>query len=160
VRSQWPCGLRRELSSLARSLGSWVRIQTQGMDFCVSSFCVCVALCVGSGPATSWPPVQKVLPTVYRIKKLKNGQSPIKELQSHSSQSLLVTMRSSCSLSSFMRVSAIRNSKDRISDRCVIDGEHFCFCWKVWKPEVGNLKGGRREARMRRLRNLAEIRSL
>jgi hypothetical protein len=25
-RSQWPCGLRHELSSLARTLGSWLRI--------------------------------------------------------------------------------------------------------------------------------------
>jgi hypothetical protein len=38
---------------------------------CVGLFCVCVVLCVGSGPATGWSPVQGVLPTVYRIKKLK-----------------------------------------------------------------------------------------
>jgi hypothetical protein len=28
-------------------------IPTQGIDVCVRSFCVCVALCVGSGFATS-----------------------------------------------------------------------------------------------------------
>jgi hypothetical protein len=45
---------------------------TQGMDVCVRLFCVCVVLCVGSGLATSWSPVQGDIPTVYRIKKLKN----------------------------------------------------------------------------------------
>jgi hypothetical protein len=44
---------------------------TQGMDICMRLFCVCVALCVGSGLASGWSPVQGVLPTVYRIKKLK-----------------------------------------------------------------------------------------
>jgi hypothetical protein len=44
---------------------------TRGMDVCVHLFCVCIVLCVGSGLATGWSPVQGVLPTVYRIKKLK-----------------------------------------------------------------------------------------
>jgi hypothetical protein len=30
-------------------------------------------MCVGSGLATGWSPVQGVLPTAYRIKKLKIG---------------------------------------------------------------------------------------
>jgi hypothetical protein len=34
-------------------------------------FCVCIVLCVGIGLATSWSLVQGVLPTVYKIKKLK-----------------------------------------------------------------------------------------
>jgi hypothetical protein len=50
-RSQWPRGLRHELSSLARTLGSWVRIPVEAwMSVCVYS--VCVVLCVGSGLAT------------------------------------------------------------------------------------------------------------
>jgi hypothetical protein len=44
---------------------------TQGMDVCVSLFCVYVVLCAGRGLAMGWSPVQRVLPTVYRIKKLK-----------------------------------------------------------------------------------------
>jgi hypothetical protein len=44
---------------------------TQGMYVSVRLFCVCVVLCVGSGLAKGWSPVQGVLPTVYRIKKLK-----------------------------------------------------------------------------------------
>jgi hypothetical protein len=44
---------------------------TQGMDVCLRLFCVYVVLCVGSGLATGWPSVKDVLPTVYRIKKLK-----------------------------------------------------------------------------------------
>jgi hypothetical protein len=43
---------------------------TQDMDICVRLICVCV-LCAGSGLATGWYPVQGVLPTLYRIKKLK-----------------------------------------------------------------------------------------
>jgi hypothetical protein len=44
---------------------------TQGMDLCMRLFCVCAVLGVGSGLATGWSPVQGVLPTVYRIKKVK-----------------------------------------------------------------------------------------
>jgi hypothetical protein len=69
-QSQWPSGLRHELSSFARTLGSSVRIPLkEWMSMCVYS--VCVVLCVGSDLATGWSPVQGVLPTVYRIKKLK-----------------------------------------------------------------------------------------
>jgi hypothetical protein len=46
---------------------------TQGMDVCVRLFCVCVFLCVGSGLATGWSPVQGGLPTGYWSKKLKKG---------------------------------------------------------------------------------------
>jgi hypothetical protein len=57
-------------SSLARTLESWVRIPLKTwMSACLYS--VCVVLCVGSGLATGWSPVQGVLLTVYGIKKLK-----------------------------------------------------------------------------------------
>jgi hypothetical protein len=60
----WLVNLRRaghssravyELSSLARTLGSWVRIPLRAWIFgvCMCSFCVCVALCLGRGLATS-----------------------------------------------------------------------------------------------------------
>jgi hypothetical protein len=49
-RSQWPRGLRHELSSLARTLGSWVQIPLEAwMSIC--AFILCVVLCVGSGLA-------------------------------------------------------------------------------------------------------------
>jgi hypothetical protein len=44
---------------------------TQGTVVCVRLFCVYVVPCVDSGLATGWSPVQGVLMTVYRIKKLK-----------------------------------------------------------------------------------------
>jgi hypothetical protein len=47
---------------------------TQGMDvwcLCMCLFCACVVLCLGRGLAMSWSLVQGVLPTVYKIKKLK-----------------------------------------------------------------------------------------
>jgi hypothetical protein len=38
---------------------------TQDMDvWCMRLFCVCVVLCLGRGLATSWSPVQGVLPSV------------------------------------------------------------------------------------------------
>jgi hypothetical protein len=37
---------------------------TLGVDVCMRLFCVCVALCVGSGLATGWSPVQGVLPAL------------------------------------------------------------------------------------------------
>jgi hypothetical protein len=43
---------------------------------CVRLFCVCV----GSGLATGSSPVQGVLPTVFRIKKLKTRPKPNKGL--------------------------------------------------------------------------------
>jgi hypothetical protein len=50
---------------------------TGGMNVCVRLFCDCV-LCVGSGLATGWSPVQGVLPTVYWIGKLKKRPWPNK----------------------------------------------------------------------------------
>jgi hypothetical protein len=44
---------------------------TQGIDICVRLFC----LCVGSGFATGWSPVQGVLPTVYIKKPKKRPRS-------------------------------------------------------------------------------------
>jgi hypothetical protein len=37
---------------------------TQWMDVCVFLFCVCVVLCIRSGLATGWSPIQGILPTV------------------------------------------------------------------------------------------------
>jgi hypothetical protein len=51
---------------------------TPGMDVCVRLFCVCVVLCVGSGLATGWSPVQGVPPTVYRLRNWKSGQNQTK----------------------------------------------------------------------------------
>jgi hypothetical protein len=59
-RSQWPRGLKHELSSLARTLGSWVRIPLEAW----MSVCVYYVFALGSGLATSWSLVQGVLPNV------------------------------------------------------------------------------------------------
>jgi hypothetical protein len=71
-RSQWPPGLRPEMSSPARILGSWARISLEAWVF-VRVYCVYM-FCVGSDLANGWSPVQWVLTTVYKIKKLEwNG---------------------------------------------------------------------------------------
>jgi hypothetical protein len=59
-RSQWPRGLRHELSSLTRTLGSWVRIPLKSWMF-VRVYSVFV---LGSGLVTGWSSVQGVIPTV------------------------------------------------------------------------------------------------
>jgi hypothetical protein len=41
------------------------------MDIYARLFCVCVAVCVGSGLAMGWSPFQGVLSTMHRIKRLK-----------------------------------------------------------------------------------------
>jgi hypothetical protein len=51
---------------------------TGGMDAYVRLFCACVVLCVGSGLATSSSPVQGILPTAYKIRKLKRRPRPNK----------------------------------------------------------------------------------
>jgi hypothetical protein len=70
-----------------RSLERWDRgfesRSRHGCLFCVRLFCVCVVLCVGSGLATGWFPVQGIIPSAYRIKKLKNRPRPNKGLYSH-----------------------------------------------------------------------------
>jgi hypothetical protein len=53
---------------------------TRGMDVCLRLFCVFAVPCIGSGLATGWSPVQGVLPTVYRITKLKKRPGPNKGL--------------------------------------------------------------------------------
>jgi hypothetical protein len=59
-RSQWPRGVRHELSSFARTLGLWLRIPLQAwMSVCVYSVFV-----LGSGLATGSSLVQGVLPNV------------------------------------------------------------------------------------------------
>jgi hypothetical protein len=59
-RSQWPRGLKHELSSPSRTLGSWVRIPLKVWMF------ICV--CISSGLATGWYPIQGVIPTALGLR--------------------------------------------------------------------------------------------
>jgi hypothetical protein len=69
-RSQWPRGLRHEMSSPAWTLGSWVRIPLEAWMF---AFILFVLSCVSSGLATGWPLVQGVLPISVRLRNLARG---------------------------------------------------------------------------------------
>jgi hypothetical protein len=84
LTSQWPRGLRNERSSLARTLGPWVRIPLKTW-MSVRLFCVHVILCVGTGLATGWSFVRAVLLTMYRTKKLKKRPRHNRWLQSYNS---------------------------------------------------------------------------
>jgi hypothetical protein len=48
---------------------------TRGMDVCVRLLCVCVVLCVGSGLAMGWSPVQEILPTVCGLRNWKAAKA-------------------------------------------------------------------------------------
>jgi hypothetical protein len=84
-RSQWPRGRRDDMSSPARTLGSWVRIPLKARTF-VCVYSVFVLSCTGSGLTTGWIPHPRVLPTMYRIKKLKKRPMPKKGLYSHNNK--------------------------------------------------------------------------
>jgi hypothetical protein len=56
-------GLRHKLSSLARTLGSWIPNPLKAWMY-MRLFCVCVVLCLGSGLETGWSLVQGVHPSV------------------------------------------------------------------------------------------------
>jgi hypothetical protein len=70
-RSQWPSGLSHELFFPRWKAGIMGSNPARGLDVCVCIYSVSVVLCVGSGLARGWSPVQGVLPHVYKIKKLK-----------------------------------------------------------------------------------------
>jgi hypothetical protein len=67
-------------SKASSNAGIVASIPTQGADVYVRLFCVCVVLCVGSGLVMGLSPVEGVLPSVYRIKKLKNRRRSNKGL--------------------------------------------------------------------------------
>jgi hypothetical protein len=80
-RSEWTRGLRYEPPTLPRTLWSWFESHSRhGCLYCVRLSCFCVVLFVGRSLTTAWSPVQGVLPSVYRIMKLKKRPRPNKGL--------------------------------------------------------------------------------
>jgi hypothetical protein len=69
-RSHWPRSLRYELSSLARTLGSGVRIPFKTWMCVWFILCLCCSVCRWRS-CDGLIPVQGVLPIVYKVKKLK-----------------------------------------------------------------------------------------
>jgi hypothetical protein len=83
--SQWPRGLRYEMSSPAWTLGSWVRISLEAWMF-VCVYSVFVFSCEVSGLAMGWSLVQGVLPTLFKCKIMEPHEGEAKAryaLQSH-----------------------------------------------------------------------------
>jgi hypothetical protein len=77
-RSQWPRGLRHELSSPAQTLGSWVWILLEAwMSVCVYS--VFVLSCVQTAALRrAHPPSKEPYPLCKRSRNWKGGQGPTK----------------------------------------------------------------------------------
>jgi hypothetical protein len=67
---QWPRGLRHTLL-LRSSTGIVGSNPSRKSDVSAFFLCARVVLCIGSGLAWGWSPVQGVLPIVYRLKTLK-----------------------------------------------------------------------------------------
>jgi hypothetical protein len=63
----------RSLERRGRGLESHSR---HGYLYCVRLFCVCLVLYLGMGLVMGWSPVQRVLLTVYRTKKLEKRPKP------------------------------------------------------------------------------------
>jgi hypothetical protein len=80
-RSYRPRGLRHDLVSLARTLGSWVRISLKVWMsvLCALNLCLCCSVC-RQRPSDGLIPIQAVLQIVYRNKKSKRRQRPNKGL--------------------------------------------------------------------------------
>jgi hypothetical protein len=71
-RSQWPRGMRQELSSLVRTLASWVQVPHKAwMSLCAFIIlCLCRPVCVGSGLAFGkiWCNIaDHVVPSFYTL---------------------------------------------------------------------------------------------
>jgi hypothetical protein len=79
LRHGLPRGLRHELSSFARTPGSWVRIPLKAW-ISVYAFILCLfVLCIGSDLTTGFSLVQGVLPSVSKmITELKKRPGPSK----------------------------------------------------------------------------------
>jgi hypothetical protein len=76
-RSQWPRGLRHELSSLARTLGSWVWIPLKALvSVCAFILCLCCPVC-GWRPCDGLNPRPRS-PTVCveRLRNWRRGKGP------------------------------------------------------------------------------------
>jgi hypothetical protein len=68
-RSQWPRGLRHELSSPVLTLRLRVLIRLEAY-MSVRLFCVCVVLYIGSGLETGSSTLHGVLPAAYKLNSM------------------------------------------------------------------------------------------
>jgi hypothetical protein len=76
---------KQELSSLARTLESWVRIPLRVWMFgvCMLLFCVCVHLCLGRGLATGWSLAKESYRLWKVITELNKWPGPWMSCKSH-----------------------------------------------------------------------------
>jgi hypothetical protein len=115
-RSRWPPGLRHELFSAARTLGSWIRIPLKTwMSVCVYS--LLVFLCIGIGLATGWSPSKESYCLSIGLRNWKRGQGPTKRLQSRryvDRQVLKLIQELLCAISNSLCVIIISNFHSQI----------------------------------------------
>jgi hypothetical protein len=78
-RSQWPHGLRHELSSPAWTLGSWVQNPLEAW-MCVCIYSVFVLFCVQiSAVQRTDPPSKESYRLCIRLRNCKSGQGPTED---------------------------------------------------------------------------------
>jgi hypothetical protein len=68
------------------------------MDVCVRLFCVCVILCVGSGLAIGWSSFQRIMQTMFGIKKLKKRlrSKGLQSQRERERENLLIRVTDTC----------------------------------------------------------------
>jgi hypothetical protein len=79
-RWQWSRGLRHELSSLARTLGSWILIPLKAWMSCELPFCLCCSVCRQRLLRRVNPSSKKSYQLSMRLRNWKRLQCPTKEL--------------------------------------------------------------------------------
>jgi hypothetical protein len=86
---------RHELSSLARTLGSWVRIQLRTWMFgvCMRLFCVCAVLCLGRGLARADHSSKESYRLWKMITELNKRPGPWMDWKSHWKKNILSGVR-------------------------------------------------------------------
>jgi hypothetical protein len=133
-QSQWPRGLRYEMSLPAWTLGSWVRIPLEAWMF-VRVYSVFVLSCVSSCIATGWSLVQGVLPIVYKCKMTEPHKEEAKArygLQRHTRRRrmhvniLLMTHSSAKNQPSFLvKIGCRAKARTHTNYRC----QEYCSLW-------------------------------
>jgi hypothetical protein len=119
-----------------RPLEHWNRgFESHSRHECLCAlFCVCVVLCVGSGLATGWAPVKGVVPTVYRLRNWKSGQSGCRIIEREKKIALIgylafifIHINSSLSLGFAVGIATAYGLDDRGVEVWVPVGSDFLF---------------------------------
>jgi hypothetical protein len=127
-----------EQSSLARRLGSWVRIPLKArmLGVCMRLFCVSVVLCLSSCLEMGWSLVQGVLPHVKMIMELNKRPGPWMGCKSHCKNyfrailSLMLEVEKPAKYF-LLRIDAVVSPIKFCTNDCLSKGNDRVWAWRV-----------------------------